>query len=251
MSSSANQTVNVTDPANELIPPVASFTTSVTAGDAPLKVVSNASASSDADGKIVKYRWNFGDQSTGKGKKVNHTFDTPGIYAVTLTVTDDDGLSDSSSQTLVVTEPGSTPTTFPIKLRARKKDRPEEVTVNLNVDKPSKVGATATLTMKVFDADVVGEGSLQINNHAPIKLFGKLAKRGNNDKTVPIALTTPSSFWKNGENALRFVHTATAGYEIESGFRKFQSVHRSWIYTDNLSDKTASTQKRSTGRGHC
>ena len=51
----------------------------------------NASASSDVDGTIASYDWNFGDASTGSGATISHTFPAPGIYPVTLTVTDNNG----------------------------------------------------------------------------------------------------------------------------------------------------------------
>ncbi|MFZ3385551.1 MAG: PKD domain-containing protein, partial [Candidatus Hydromicrobium sp.] len=54
-------------------------------------VVFDGSSSSDEDGTIVSYSWDFGDGSTGSGVTVTHTYNAPGNYKVTLTVTDDDG----------------------------------------------------------------------------------------------------------------------------------------------------------------
>jgi len=53
----------------------------------------DGSASTDSDGKITTYAWNFGDGSTAEGAKVNHAYTKPGNYLVTLTVTDDSGLT--------------------------------------------------------------------------------------------------------------------------------------------------------------
>ncbi len=50
----------------------------------------DASGSTDLDGRIVEYRWEFGDGTTASGQVVTHTF-TPGVYDVTLVVTDDSG----------------------------------------------------------------------------------------------------------------------------------------------------------------
>ena len=72
-------------------PPVASFTATPATGEAPLDVLFYAAASSDSDGTITQFRWNFGDGQTGSGYRLNHTFDTPGTYQVQLTVTDNDG----------------------------------------------------------------------------------------------------------------------------------------------------------------
>jgi len=50
----------------------------------------DASRSTDPDGTIAIYSWDFGDGSTGVGPNISHTY-TPGDYSVTLTVTDNDG----------------------------------------------------------------------------------------------------------------------------------------------------------------
>ncbi|PNV86217.1 MAG: hypothetical protein C0610_07815, partial [Desulfobacteraceae bacterium] len=83
--------------------PTASFTATPTSGDAPLAVSFNASASSDPDGTIVSYSWNFGDGATATGVSRSHTYGSAGNYTATLTVTDDDGATDSSSRLIQVT----------------------------------------------------------------------------------------------------------------------------------------------------
>ncbi|MEW6070067.1 MAG: PKD domain-containing protein, partial [Candidatus Thermoplasmatota archaeon] len=54
----------------------------------------NGSASFDPDGNIANYTWNFNDpynQTPGYGATPMHIYTHPGIYTVTLTVTDDKG----------------------------------------------------------------------------------------------------------------------------------------------------------------
>ncbi len=51
-------------------------------------VAFDASRSSDPDGKIVKYSWNFGDGTEGEGKQVSHVYEKFGSYSVRLTVSD-------------------------------------------------------------------------------------------------------------------------------------------------------------------
>ena len=80
--------------------PVASFTADPTLGEAPLVVNFDASGSPD-DGSIVSYEWDYGD-GTGSGLTTSHTYDAPGIYTVILTVTDDYGFADTTSQTITV-----------------------------------------------------------------------------------------------------------------------------------------------------
>ena len=48
------------------------------------------SSSTDTDGNIVNWTWDFGDGSIGYGESVNHTYSQMGSYPVTLWVTDDD-----------------------------------------------------------------------------------------------------------------------------------------------------------------
>gem|GEM_PF-5230295 len=61
----------------------------------------DGSASSDPDGTIVAYDWNLGDGTAATGSNVTHSY-AAGNYTVTLTVTDDSGLTNSTSQSLSV-----------------------------------------------------------------------------------------------------------------------------------------------------
>ncbi len=83
-------------------PPVASFTFSPESPIVDEEVTFNASTSHDADGTIVSYDWDFGDGTTGSGVTVAHTYTADGSYSVTLTVTDNDDLSDSATQEVTV-----------------------------------------------------------------------------------------------------------------------------------------------------
>ncbi|MDX1776257.1 MAG: S8 family serine peptidase [Desulfobulbales bacterium] len=83
--------------------PNALFTITPSTGEAPLDVLFYAAASSDPDGSIIKFDWNFGDGQTGSGYRINHLYPLPGSYQVTLTVTDNDGNTDSMTRTVNVT----------------------------------------------------------------------------------------------------------------------------------------------------
>lgn len=63
----------------------------------------DASASLDPNGTVASYAWDFGDGSTGTGVSVNHTFAQDGAFTVRVTVTDNDGLTDSATFTVNVT----------------------------------------------------------------------------------------------------------------------------------------------------
>ena len=104
LTATASRIITVNAPAN--VAPVASFTSSHSSGVAPLAVTFNPAASSD-DVQIVSYRWDFGDGDTRtmtSAASVSKTFGTPGTYTVILEVTDDVGLSATTSTTVTVME---------------------------------------------------------------------------------------------------------------------------------------------------
>jgi len=78
-------------------PPIASFTESVETVDTGEFIMFNASDSYDPDGSIVSYFWDFGDGNNATGVIVEHAYADDGTYVVTLTVTDDDGTTDTTT----------------------------------------------------------------------------------------------------------------------------------------------------------
>lgn len=72
--------------------PVADFTMIPSPGFINIPVSFDASASSDEDGQIVSYEWNFGDGGTNitDEKQIEHIYTAPGTYTVTLKVKDND-----------------------------------------------------------------------------------------------------------------------------------------------------------------
>ena len=75
--------------------------------DIDTSVTFDGSASSDRDGAISSYLWNFGDSSAnGTTAVATHTYSAEGTYLVTLTVTDNTGAVDTDMITVfVVTSP--------------------------------------------------------------------------------------------------------------------------------------------------
>jgi myo-inositol-hexaphosphate 3-phosphohydrolase/PKD repeat protein len=60
--------------------------------------------STDTDGTITSYFWNFGDGGTASGAIASHTYAKGGDYTITLTATDDDGATDQASQLVSITD---------------------------------------------------------------------------------------------------------------------------------------------------
>ncbi len=91
---SKNITVNI-------IAPIAAFTFT------PLdptntETVHFSDQSTDYDGYIVSWQWNFGDGNTSSLRNPTHQYSTPGTYTVTLTVTDNSGATSTVTKTVTV-----------------------------------------------------------------------------------------------------------------------------------------------------
>ena len=85
--------------------PTSVANSNTTSGTAPLAVNFDSSGSTDPDGSITTYAWNFGDSSTGTGSAVSHTYAAAGTYNAVLTVTDNESATTASSPvTIVVTD---------------------------------------------------------------------------------------------------------------------------------------------------
>lgn len=60
------------------------------------------SSATDEDGEIVDYQWDLGNGETASGEQLSYRYAKAGEYPVTLTVTDNDGLSHSVTQVVKV-----------------------------------------------------------------------------------------------------------------------------------------------------
>ena len=85
-------------------PPKASFTFSPKNPLVNEEITFNASASTDPDGSIVSYEWDFGDGNITNTTHeiIKHSYSEAGSYEVTLTVTDDEGAKNSTTKIITV-----------------------------------------------------------------------------------------------------------------------------------------------------
>ena len=86
-------------------PPTARITANPPSGPATsvdkLTVSFDGTGSTDSDGTITSYQWNFGDGTTASGATASHAY-TPGQWTVTLTVTDNSGATNTASTLIPV-----------------------------------------------------------------------------------------------------------------------------------------------------
>jgi PKD repeat protein len=81
------------------------------AGPVSVPVQFSGLGSEDPDGFLVSYSWAFGDGKAGSGLFPTHTYAAPGLYTVTLTVTDNDGAENRSTATVLIGDGLSLPPT--------------------------------------------------------------------------------------------------------------------------------------------
>ena len=95
-----SKTVTVETPSEM---PFASFTATPTSGEVPLEVTFI-----DESENAVEYHWEFGDGETSTQTSPTHTYTQPGMYNVTLTVTNEAG-QDVAEVTVTAEEPEPSP----------------------------------------------------------------------------------------------------------------------------------------------
>lgn len=126
-------------------PPVADFTYYFPTSDL---TVAFEDQSYDPDGTIVSWDWDFGDSNTSTEQHPIHTYASAGTYPVTLTVTDNEGATDSVTKDVTVSGPTPEMYVFDISMSIKKKGKNYE--------------ATAVITIKDTDGNVVPDATVYV-----------------------------------------------------------------------------------------
>ena len=157
-------------------------------GTVNMPLTFDGTGSSDPDGTIVAYDWDFGDGNTGTDATPTHTYIADGTYNVSLTVTDDAGAMDSAGTTATINAGSDV---FLSKLQVPKSVKTstartvfkritavgdsvsvtQDATVNLNADVSGPV--TVVVTPEVItDSVSAGNGSTRFKFSAEISCNG-------------------------------------------------------------------------------
>ncbi len=198
-------------PANQ--DPVAEFSVS----EQSLTISADGSASTDPDGTIASYSWDFGDGNTAQGIFVNHTYAQDGTYEVTLTVTDNRGASHSTTETVTVEQlPNELPTA-------------DFTASSLGLDVTLDAGAASdpdgTIEQYTWDLGDGDSASGQEVEHAYAEpgtyevTLTVTDDRGGQDsvsKEISVSEIAPASFV---DSATRYVNSSNAQLQLPDGIQ--------------------------------
>jgi PKD repeat protein len=160
LSHFVTSTVTVAAVAN--IPPVANFDFSCVS-----KVCSFTSTSTDSDGTIASYSWNFDDGNSSTQQNPNHTYGSGSSKDVTLTVTDNSGATHSVTKNVGMSASNVSPV------------------ANFNI---SCTGLTCTFTNTSTDSDgSISSSAWDYDNNGSTD--ATIAGAGNGSKTYSAAGT--------------------------------------------------------------
>ena len=160
--STATVEVTVSAAAGEERAPTAVLTASPTAGTVPLEVSFSAGSSYDTDGTVVRYDWDFGDGTVinDGAAAQSHTYQSAGTFTATVTVTDDDGLTDSADTEITVNAATATGPTAQLSADPLSGEAP----LLVSFDAAGSTAGDAAINSYGFDFD--GDGTWDQNSAA-------------------------------------------------------------------------------------
>ena len=169
-------------------PPVAVATATPTTGDAPLTVAFSSVGSSDSDGTITAFVWDFGDGSLNSTQaNPTDTYTSDGSFTAVLTVTDNDGATNSAN--VIVTVNPATPS-----------DTTPPTVILTNPAGGATVSATVTITADASDSSGITQVQFLVD--------GVLL---STDTTTPYSASWDTTATSNGAHNLTAQATDGAG----------------------------------------
>jgi len=200
--------------------PIAVFTFSPTDPTAGQTVTFDASDSDDTDGTIEQFDWDFGDESTGDGEVIEHTYSSPGTYDVSLTVTDND---DKTSSTTKSVEVGKTSSSITISSSKTTLTIGEETTISGSIT-PSLAGVSITLEYRVngiwnsiSTTSTASEGSYSYTWEPPTVDDYKVRANYEGDTNTAASESQELSLTVQPEPQFRVSNLAISSTEVSTG----------------------------------
>ncbi|MEW6364288.1 MAG: PKD domain-containing protein [Acidobacteriota bacterium] len=168
LTGTAEAFINVTGPNK---PPVASFTVTPTQGDTNTTFALNGTASTDPDGTIIAYEWDFGDNSAkASGATTTHKYSANGTYSAVLKVTDNKGATDTETQQIKVTLPNQPPSAI-LSATGGGSQNPLKVVVILTASDSDGYVASATLDFGDGASGSITPGTAYSHTYAQAGVF--------------------------------------------------------------------------------
>lgn len=192
----SSQSVSVVAPN---VAPTAGFTFTANMLD-----VDFVDASSDSDGTVDSWSWDFGDGNSSTAQNPSHSYAAAGTYSVNLTVTDNEGATNSSTQSVIVSDGSVTTGGFT--------ETGLAPAARQNLSYTIDVPAGATL-LEVDTSGGTGNADLVIN-------FGSAPTRNNNDCIQQGAGNTHNCTITNPDEGTWFIvvrgTTAASGVQLDA-----------------------------------
>jgi lysophospholipase L1-like esterase/chitodextrinase len=179
----------------------------------------DAGASSDADGTVTEYLWEFGDGTTATGSRVTHTYATPGRYLTTLAIRDNAGGEGFTAATQTVTVSRYDFTGF---------FQPVDAAPAVNTMKAGRAVPIKFSLGKDEGLNILGAGSprsvaVRCDTSAPLDELESTMTAGSNTLSYDAASKTYSYVWKTqsswANSCRKFVLELNDGSQHEAYFR--------------------------------
>lgn len=153
----------------------------------------DGSGSSDEDGYLVSYLWDFGDNCTGEGPTATHRYAQPGVYLVELIVRDNGGKTAAYRENLVVSLPPPAPSVVELENLP-----PENALWRLLRSEPSSAARTLGLMPVRNRAEIIRLGMSQLQKMLEVTRNMDPGKLGEALTLIPPqALTLLSALLEN------------------------------------------------------
>lgn len=151
----------------EIKPPIASFAYSPENPAVNQTITFNASSSYDPDGTVVSYNWSYGDGYFGAGEVTTHSYSLPANYTVTLTITDDDGATNTTSKVVNVrrTSPGD--------FEAKEVFLPEQAVEGETVNVTAHLNYTGPVDLRLVPVEFFANGTKIGENYTTDSFIGQ------------------------------------------------------------------------------